>query len=91
MASRAAVRSVLLHSDGLSPNGAPHDLPFLYWRGLFSRSGGGVNQSEIRARLDKCGWEPQWTFPMFKEAHYHSTVGVCFGARSVMAVVVRRC
>lgn len=75
------VRRLLLTSDSLSPNSSPHGLPALLWPGLMSSrlgtscgSGGGGGPDAIRSQLRSRGWEPQWTFPMFKQAHYHSTV-----------------
>ncbi|CAO1629486.1 unnamed protein product [Jaminaea pallidilutea] len=74
------VRRLLLTSDSLSPNSSPHGLPALFWPGLTSSrlgtsggSGGGGGPDAIRSQLRSRGWEPQWTFPMFKQAHYHST------------------
>lgn len=74
----SSVRQLLLKSDGASPNGAPHQLPALVWPGLFSSllgSGSASTGSQaVKERLSQRGWDPQWTFPMYKEAHFHSTV-----------------
>lgn len=64
------VRRISLSSDGHSPNSLPHGLPALLWKEGASEF---LSSAKINARLQERGWSPQWTFPMFKESHYHST------------------
>ncbi len=64
------VSQILVKSDGLSPNAGAHSLPALLYRGLF---GSTPSASAIEAHVRKLGWQPAWRYPMYKEAHFHST------------------
>lgn len=75
MAPLRNVQAILLSTDFYSPMSAPHALPALYWPSLAKdfiddTRGGGADM--IEQRLRQGGWDPQWRFGMYKQAHYHS-------------------
>lgn len=78
---RPGVRALLLVSDTYSPMAAPHGLPALHWPRLAAamlekEEGDGGHMHAVAAiedRLRQGGWDPQWRFGMYSQAHYHST------------------
>lgn len=51
---------------------APHSLAALRWSNLVEN----ISPDQVEERLRKGGWDPQWRFGMYKEAHYHSVSGL---------------
>ncbi|CAO1632163.1 unnamed protein product [Parajaminaea phylloscopi] len=76
-------RHFLLEGTSECPNSGPHGLPALMWPGLYKslltsdHSPGSRSRvpgyDGVREALRQQGWDPQWTFPMYREAHFHST------------------
>lgn len=62
------LQRILLSSDNYSPMSAPHNLAALRWTSLAEN----IDADEVEERLKKGGWDPQWRFGMYKQAHYHS-------------------
>lgn len=68
-----AVSVLKLLSDGYSPMSAPHDLPALLWSELAQDLLKGDDGADtVEDRLRQSGWDPQWRFGMYSQAHYHS-------------------
>jgi uncharacterized protein YjlB len=63
---------MLLKSDDYSPNAQPHSLPALHWSGLFASALEKDGPDWIEEQLRRTGWDPQWRFTMYSQAHYHS-------------------
>ena len=66
------LQRILLSSDNYSPMSAPHNLAALRWTSLAEN----IDADEVEERLKKGGWDPQWRFGMYKQAHYHSVSDV---------------
>ncbi|UZJ56573.1 hypothetical protein CBS101457_005893 [Exobasidium rhododendri] len=64
---------ILLQSDDYSPNATPHSLPALHWSGLFTAALQQSGPDWVEDQLREHGWDPQWRFSMYSQAHYHST------------------